>query len=80
MHHSDNKGLVLTPKVSLYQVVIVPIYMKKVPKEEMNAKCYELRDKMLEKGIRCHVDDRDNETPGFRYNHWEIRGIPIRLE
>lgn len=79
MIHGDDKGMVMTPRCAIYQVVIVPIYIKK-QYEDMNNKSHELAKYLKKNGIRAHVDDRDNYTPGFRYNYWEIRGIPIRLE
>jgi len=80
MIHGDDKGMVMTPRSAEVQVVIVPIYMKDLNKEEMNAQCHTLKKQLQEADIRVKVDDRDNYTPGFRYNHWEIRGTPIRLE
>ena len=80
MHHSDDKGVVLTPRVAIHQVVIVPIYMKKIPREEMNDECDKIAAILKKAGVRVKIDDRDNYTPGFRYNHWEIRGIPLRIE
>ena len=80
MTHGDDKGIVMTPACAEYQIVIVPIYMKDVNKNEMNAKAHELADLMIDADLRVWVDDRDNYTPGFRYNYSEIRGTPLRLE
>ena len=79
MTHGDDKGLRLPPRLAPIQVVAVPIYRK----EEQRASIMEVVDKLVaelrEKGIRVHIDDRD-ESPGFKYNDWEMRGVPIRLE
>jgi prolyl-tRNA synthetase family I len=85
MTHADDIGMVLPPKVAFYQVVIVPTGLnKKTPedvKEKLFSKCLEYEDMINQvMGIRCHADVRDNYTPPFKYNYWEMRGIPIRIE
>lgn len=80
MTHGDNQGMVMTPACAEIQVVIVPIYSKDIKHEVLNNKSYELLKKLEEAEIRVWVDDRDNKTAPFRYNHWEIRGTPLRLE
>jgi prolyl-tRNA synthetase len=76
--HGDSKGLILPPKVAPIQVVIVPIY--KTEEEKLRVlSCCEKLVKQLEADIRVHIDARDNYTPGFKFNHWELRGVPIRL-
>jgi len=75
--HGDDKGLILPPAIASIQVVIVPI-----PSENSGIKEY-IEDvvKRLEGlGIRSFVDDRDNYTPGFKYNEWEMKGVPLRIE
>jgi prolyl-tRNA synthetase len=79
MVHSDNKGLVLPPKVAFKQVVIVPITFNKKTEAVMN-KANEIKKLLNEAGIRTHLDDRDNYKPGWKYNDWELKGIPLRLE
>lgn len=79
MYHGDDKGLVLPPRVASVQVVIVPIY-KKGEEEVILAKSRQILDELKKAGIRVHLDDRDNYTPGWKYNHWELKGVPIRLE
>eukprot|EP00762_Andalucia_godoyi_P004984 ANDGO_01420.mRNA.1 Proline--tRNA ligase len=82
MVHGDNKGLVLPPRVAPIQVVIVPIYTAKTAPEVVQAILDKVRSfKNAElKGLKVEVDDRANVTPGFKYNHWEMRGVPLRLE
>ena len=75
--HSDDKGLVLPPKVAPVQVAIVPIYKADTQKEVMKA-AFDIEKKI--KGFRTKVDDRDGMSPGFKFNEWELKGVPIRLE
>lgn len=76
--HGDDRGLVLPPHVSPIQVVIVTIPGKK--KEEVMAAAQQVAHALNEAGMLVHVDDRDHLTPGFKYNDWELKGIPLRLE
>jgi prolyl-tRNA synthetase len=83
MVHSDNTGLVLPPRVAPCQVVIIPIPKAKAPEEEQKAmisKAEELKSALDAARIRTRLDDRRNYTPGFKYNHWELKGCCIRLE
>ncbi len=76
--HGDDRGLVLPPKLAYVQVVIVPIY-KKDNREKVHAyakKVYE----QLNGHFRVKFDDRDGYSPGFKYNEWEMKGVPVRLE
>lgn len=76
MAHGDNRGLKLPPKVAPIQVVVVPIAMHKEGVIE-NAK---ILYKKLNKVFRTTLDDRDNYSPGYKFNDWEMRGVPIRIE
>ncbi|MFI6390621.1 proline--tRNA ligase [Nonomuraea sp. NPDC050540] len=76
MTHGDDKGLVLPPRLAPYQVVIVPIGRG----EEAPAAARDLADRLKAAGVRTHVDDRDHLSPGYRFNDWELRGVPVRLE
>ena len=76
MAHGDNRGLKLPPKVAPIQVVVVPIAQHK---EGVLDKTKEL-SKALSKKFRVKLDDRDNYSPGFKFNHWEMRGVPLRVE
>lgn len=79
MFHGDDKGLVLPPRVASTQVVIVPIPFK--DQEEMVMKHAEELYTVLKKGgIRVTFDDKTNYNPGWKFNYWELRGVPVRLE
>ena len=76
MAHGDNRGLKLPPKVAPIQVVVVPIAQHK---EGVIEKATELYNNLNEK-FRAHIDLRDNCSPGYKFNDWEMRGIPVRIE
>lgn len=76
--HGDKKGLVMPPKVAPIQVVIVPIYKTEAEKLAVLACCEKLSEQ-LRTDLRVHIDARDNYTPGYKFNHWELRGVPIRI-
>jgi len=80
MVHGDDKGLVLPPKVAPIQVVIVPIYKSEEAKNIVFSKLNEIREQLETKKIRVHVDDRDELTPGYKFNDWELKGVPLRIE
>jgi len=80
MVHGDNKGLVLPPKVSPIQVVIIPIYYSDEDTQKVIDKANELEKVLLDKKIRVHVDRRSELTPGFKFHDWELKGIPLRIE
>lgn len=83
MVHGDNTGLVLPPRVAPCQVIVIPIPKAKSSENEqraMIAKADELKATLKAAGIRTRIDDRRNYTPGFKYNHWELKGCCIRLE
>jgi len=77
--HSDDKGLVVPPKLAATQVVIVPIIFEKTKKKVMDA-ALKIKEKLEKKGISVYLDDRDNYSPGWKYNEWEVKGVPIRIE
>ena len=76
MTHGDNNGLVLPPAVAPIQVIILPIAQHK---PGVLDKAYELRDQMKKAGIRVKVDDSD-QTPGWKFAQYEMKGVPLRLE
>jgi prolyl-tRNA synthetase len=80
MNHSDDKGLVLPPVVAPVQVVLIPIPFKDEPLEPIVAKLEELSAQLSEAGFRTKVDGGTSNTPGWKFNHWELKGVPIRLE
>ena len=77
MVHGDDKGLILPPKISPTQVIIVPIY-KDQSKEVVKQKAYELEKKLKDFNIRAFTDDRDEYTSGWKFNDWEMKGVPLR--
>ncbi len=79
MTHGDDKGLVLPPALAPYQVVIVPIGRGEQGDMTTSA-AVQLAVALQSAGIRTHVDDRPQLSPGFKFNDWEMRGVPIRLE
>jgi prolyl-tRNA synthetase len=76
--HGDAKGLILPPKVAPIQVVLVPIYKTDQEKAVVLDKCKEIEGQ-LKARFRVHVDVRDNYTPGFKFNYWEQKGVPLRI-
>ncbi|KZV99616.1 proline-tRNA ligase [Exidia glandulosa HHB12029] len=81
MVHGDNQGLVLPPRVASLQVVVVPCGINaKTNKEEIYDKCDELAKRLKKAGFRAKADLRDGYTPGYKFNNWEQKGVPLRLE
>ncbi|MCH7756954.1 MAG: proline--tRNA ligase, partial [Thaumarchaeota archaeon] len=80
MVHGDDQGLVLPPKVAPTQVVIVPIYNLEEDKKRILEKSNEIQKLLESKQIRTHIDDRNELSPGFKFNDWEMRGVPLRIE
>ncbi|MDW0292939.1 MAG: proline--tRNA ligase [Nitrososphaeraceae archaeon] len=78
MVHGDDKGLILPPKISPTQIIIVPIY-KDESKEIVKQKAYELENKLKDSNIRAYTDDRDEFTSGWKFNEWEMKGVPLRV-
>ena len=79
MVHGDDKGLKIPPKVAPHQVIIIPINPKNEDEKEFNAFIDKVANDLSQKNIRCKVDSSDN-TPGYKFNFWELRGAPIRIE
>uniref|UniRef100_A0A1Q3F221 Bifunctional glutamate/proline--tRNA ligase n=1 Tax=Culex tarsalis TaxID=7177 RepID=A0A1Q3F221_CULTA len=84
MVHADNQGLVLPPRVACIQAIIVPCGITANTTDEerktLYDNCKELEVELVKAGIRCEGDYRDNYSPGWKYNHWELKGVPIRVE
>lgn len=84
MVHGDNKGLVLPPKIAPVQVVIVPVGMNAQTSEEDKQKVLSAAESLVKdlKGVavRAELDDRDYYSAGWKFNHWELKGVPLRLE
>ena len=84
MVHGDNNGLVLPPRVAQIQVVIVPCGISANLKEEdkttLYKECELYQQELRTAGVRVRADLRENYSPGWKYNHWELKGVPIRLD
>ncbi|MCT4599871.1 MAG: proline--tRNA ligase [Marinifilaceae bacterium] len=79
MAHSDDKGLVLPPKLAPIQVAIVPIFKGQEQLDTISEKVNVLVDKLRAKGISVKFDNRDNQKPGFKFAEYEMKGVPVRL-
>ena len=80
MIHGDDRGIVLPPRISPIQIIIIPIYYSLAESKKILEKSHEIQNILTKQGIRTHIDDRDNVTPGFKFNYWELRGVPLRIE
>lgn len=78
MTHGDDQGLIMPPRLAPIQVVIVPIFRNDEEKGKVMPVVEELAQQLAE--FRIKVDDRTELTPGFKYNDWEMRGVPLRIE
>lgn len=79
MAHGDDQGLVLPPRLAPIQVVIVPIWRKEAERVAVLEAARALRQR-LQRVCRVHLDDRDTASAGWKFNDWEMRGVPLRLE
>ncbi len=77
--HGDDKGLIIPPKISAVGAVIVPILFEK-DKKEVLEKCEVVKKSLEAGGLRVTIDLRDSYTPGWKYNYWELKGVPVRIE
>jgi len=78
--HGDDRGLVLPFDVAPIQIIIIPIYYTEEDKKNILDKCYNLEKELRDKGFRVKVDTREDRTPGWKFNEWELKGIPLRFE
>jgi len=78
MTHGDDQGLIMPPRLAPIQVVIVPIYKNDEERSKVMPVVEKIRTELG--AIRVKVDDRTEVTPGFKFNDWELRGVPLRLE
>ncbi len=79
MVHGDDRGLIIPPRVAPLQTVLVPIITKKM-REEVLRRAKEITSHLAGQGIRIHLDDREEYSPGWKFNQWEMKGVPVRLE
>jgi prolyl-tRNA synthetase len=84
MIHGDDKGLVLPPRIAKIQSILIPVGLnaKTTPEErEQHAKqCADILATLSKAGVRCDQDTRDGYTPAWKFNDWELKGVPLRLE
>jgi prolyl-tRNA synthetase len=80
MTHGDDQGLVLPPRLAPTQIVIVPIFKNEDEKARVLETAGRIHRELLDAGLRAHLDDRTEMTPGFKFNEWELRGVPLRIE
>jgi prolyl-tRNA synthetase len=80
MIHGDDKGLVLPPKIAYAHVVIVPIFYKPEEKLKVIKKSNKVKERLEKARLKVILDDREEYTPGWKFNEWELKGIPIRIE
>lgn len=80
MTHGDDKGLRLPPRLAPFQVVVVPIFRNDDEKRPVMDAVRRLSVELRDAGVRVHVDDRENLSPGYKFNDWEMRGVPLRME
>src|SRR2546428_1647537 len=80
MVHGDDQGLILPPKLAPYQVVIVPIFKTDDEKASVVDTARKLKADLVRAEIRVTLDDREGQSPGWKFNDWEMRGVPLRVE
>src|SRR6266478_379932 len=80
MVHGDDQGLILPPRLAPFQVVIVPIYKSDEERASVLENAHRLRKELIGTGVRVKVDEREGMSPGFKFNDWEMRGVPLRIE
>jgi len=80
MVHGDDQGLVLPPKLAPTQVVIVPIWKNEDEKVSVLKVAKELKTQLIKANVRVTLDEREGFSPGYKFNDWEMRGVPLRVE
>ncbi|HEY7542616.1 MAG TPA: proline--tRNA ligase, partial [Methylomirabilota bacterium] len=80
MVHGDDQGLILPPRLAPYQVVVVPIYRSDAERVTVLEAAGRVKTQLATGGVRVRLDERDGVTPGFKFNDWEMRGVPLRIE
>lgn len=79
MAHSDDQGLVLPPRLAPQQVVVIPIYSNDEEFEQVNQKALEIKQELIDAGIRVYYDNRDTQKPGWKFSEHEFKGVPVRI-
>src|SRR5882757_310789 len=80
MVHGDDQGLILPPKLAPYQVVIVPIFKTDEEKASVLTVTKDIKAQLVKANIRVTLDEREGQSPGWKFNDWEMRGVPLRVE
>jgi prolyl-tRNA synthetase len=80
MVHGDDQGLILPPRLAPFQVVVVPIFKTDDEKAVVFETARRLVKELVDAGLRVKLDEREGMTPGFKFNDWEMRGVPLRIE
>jgi len=80
MVHGDDQGLILPPRLAPYQLAIVPIFKTDEEKTSVLENARKLQRELIDAGVRVKMDEREGVSPGFKFNDWEMRGVPLRLE
>lgn len=80
MLHGDDRGLVIPPRIAPIQTVIVPIYYKTGDQGQIKQKCELIFNQLTNAGITTYLDNREQYTPGWKFNEWELKGVPLRIE
>ncbi len=80
MTHGDDQGLIMPPRLAPWQVVIVPIYKNDAERGPVLEAVARIKAELVDADVRVKVDDRDTVSPGFKFNDWEMRGVPVRIE
>lgn len=80
MVHGDDQGLILPPRLAPHQVVIVPIYKSDEERIKVLEAARRIRSELVASGLRVVLDEREGTSPGFKFNDWEMRGVPLRIE
>jgi prolyl-tRNA synthetase len=80
MAHGDDQGLILPPRLAPYQIVIVPIFKSEEEKAEVMQVARRIRSELAAADFRLTLDEREGVSPGYKFNDWEMRGVPLRIE
>ncbi|MBZ5696969.1 MAG: proline--tRNA ligase [Acidobacteriia bacterium] len=80
MVHGDDQGLILPPRLAPHQAVIVPIFKTGEEKALVFETANKIREQLVKADIRVKMDEREGQSPGFKFNDWEMRGVPLRME
>ena len=80
MVHGDDQGLILPPRLAPYQVVIVPIFKNDEEKALVFEAAKKIREQLVRADVRVKLDEREGQSPGFKFNDWEMRCVPLRME